>query len=108
MAAEGLAHAADVGELDGEVVVHPAARGLVFPVLLVAERRPLQVERDAAPLGLLVLVELAQHGREAVGGAGRKPARRGEAPDREERAVELGAAVDKYTVFSRAIPRSYL
>src|SRR4029077_14732200 len=62
---------------------------------LVAERRPLQIERDATPLGLLVLVELAEHGREAVGRPRGQAAGGGEAADREVGAVELRAAVDE-------------
>ena len=69
--------------------------GLVLGVLLVAEGRAGQVERDGDPLRLLVLVELAQHGGEAVDGVGGQAARGGQPLDGEVGAMELRAAVDQ-------------
>ena len=49
-----------LGDLDGEVVRHGLAVGLVLRVLLVADGRPLDVEDDAQVVGLLLVDELAQ------------------------------------------------
>jgi len=92
---QGLAHAPDVGHLDGEVVVHLRPVGLVLGVLLVAEGLPRGIEEDGHVLRLLVLDQLAQHGREAVGGVRGQALARGEAADRVEGAVELAGAVDE-------------
>ena len=93
--AEDLADPAHVGQLHREVVLHLPAVRLVLAVLLVAEGGPGEVEGDADPLRVLVLVQLAQHRGEAVDGVAGQAARRGEALDREVGAVELGAAVDQ-------------
>ena len=92
---QGLAHPADVRQLDRESVVHLRAVGLVLRVLLVAERLPRRVEEHDHVLGTLVLEELAQHGGEAVGGVRGQPLAGGEAADRVEGAVDLAGAVDE-------------
>jgi hypothetical protein len=93
--AEDVAHAAHVGQLHREVVVHLAAVRLVLRVLLVAEGLAGQVEGNGGELRVLVLVQLLEHGGEAVGRVGGQAARGGEALDGEVRAVELRAAVDQ-------------
>ena len=105
---EGLAHPADVGQLHREVAVHRRPVRLVPGVLLVAERAPRGVEEHGDVLGLLVLQELAQHRREAVGRVRGQAAARGEAADRVERTVELAAAVDEvHRAGARHAPKSY-
>ena len=107
--AEGVADPPHVGQLHDQVVLHPPAVRLVLLVLGVAEGRRGQVEGDADPLRLLVLVELAQHGGEAVGGAGGQAVGGGQAADREVRAVELRAPVDEVDgVFAAGHVGSYL
>ena len=97
--AEDLAHPAHVGELHREVVVHLAGGWPCTPCTPRGGRwAPGTSKRDADALRLLVLVELAQHGGEAVGRVRGQAAAGGQAADREVGAVELRAAVDEVDV----------
>ena len=92
---EHLADPADVGKLHREVVVHALPVGLVFGVLLVAEGGAGGSKLIPMWVGLLVLIELAQHGGEAVGGVRGQAAARGQPADGVVRPVELRVAVDE-------------
>ena len=86
-------------DLDGEVVRHGLAVGLVGLVLLVADGRSLDVEDDAQVVGLFRVDELAQGADEAEDGAGREAGRVGQAPDGVVGAVEEGVPVDEEEPF---------
>ena len=88
-------HLLELGDLDDEVVRHGLAVGFVVLVLLVADRRPLDVEDDAEVVRLLRVEELAQGGQEAEDGAGREAGGIGQVPDGVIGAVEEGVPVDE-------------
>ncbi len=96
---QGLEDVLEDGHLDGEVVRHGLAVGLVLAVLLVADRRSLDVEDDAQVVGLFGVEELAQGADEAEDGAGREAGRVGQAPDGVVGAVEEGVPVDEEEPF---------
>ena len=84
-----------LGTWTDEVVRHGFAVGLIVAVLLVADRRPLDVEDDTEVIGLVLVEELAQRGDEAEDGAGREAGGIGQVPDGVIGAVEEGVPVDE-------------
>ena len=88
-------------DLDGELIGHRRAIGLVIPGQIVTERAAGQIERRRDVLRLVLVEQLAQHRDEDVHGIGRLPLRVAEqtavggAHRRVIRAVHLRAAVDE-------------
>ncbi len=107
---ERLDDLADLRELVAQVVRHPLASRLVVGVLLVAERRAGQVERDGEVVRLEVLEPAEDDAREAEGPvdevtAGRRERRKGEVS-----AVDQPVAVEQHQAFGghgRSVPAGH-
>ena len=89
----GLARAADLGDLGGQVLVHRGPVRLVGVVLVVADGLARQVEGHRQILARMLAEHLPQHRHEAVDGVGRPPVPGREAPDRVVRPVDVGHRV---------------
>ena len=97
--AERLHDLADLRELVSEVVRHLRPGGLVVGVLLVAERRTGQVERDGYVIGLEVLDPAQDDAREPEGAVDEVALRRREGREREVSAVDEPVAVEQHQAF---------
>ena len=89
----GVEHLLEHGQLRGELVGHAAAARLVLGELLVAKRRPREVERDAHGVGGFRRELLFQNVQKAVDGVGEDPVAGRQQTDAGERAVDDAVAV---------------
>ncbi len=99
--AQRLDDLADLGELVAQVVRHPLAGRLVLGVLLVAERRALEVEGDRDVVRLDVRDAAQDDAAEAEDRVDELALRRREGREREVSAVDEPVAVEQHQAFHR-------
>ena len=98
----GVQHVLQNGHLDGQLVRHPLALGLVALIGQMPEGGGLPVKADAQGVGGLLVQQLLQDGEEAVDGVGGGAVPGGEHPDPEKGPVDDGIAVDGHELHGSA------